>query len=150
MELESYEVEKNADKSDYFFYSQGPIGRIRKVIRFRRIRELGVNTYNLAFGDLVESTMELNDRSVTNNNDRLKVLATVAKVVDDFINSRPNAIIYVKGSTLSRIRLYQMAIAAFWLEISIRYVVLGKTKDEWIFFRKGVNFEEFLVYRKIV
>ena len=94
--------------------------------------------------------MELNDRAVTNNNDRLKILATVARVVDDFIDSRPNAIIYVKGSTLSRIRLYQMAIAMFWLEINQRYEVLGRTKDEWIFFRKGMNFEEFLVYRKIV
>lgn len=54
----------------------------------------------------------------TNNEDRQKVLATVADTVVDFLNNHRQAAIFAKGSTASRTRLYQMNILAYWKEIT--------------------------------
>lgn len=37
-----------------------------------------INVYNLGFGDYDEASVSINDLSVTNNGDSLKVLSTVA------------------------------------------------------------------------
>lgn len=43
--------------------------------------------FNLAFGDYDENTKSINDLSVTNNGDSLKVLATVASTVYAFLTN---------------------------------------------------------------
>ncbi len=50
--------------------------------------------------------------AVTNNADKDKVpqRATVAATVIDFMKAHPDATLIATGSTLSRARLYQMAI----------------------------------------
>jgi hypothetical protein len=93
MELRSYDIIRSEDGEEFFFYSEGPNGRIKKAIRFHRIDALSMNTFNLAFGDWVEASQRLDDRSVSNNNDRLQILITVAKVVTEFMESNPSAII---------------------------------------------------------
>ena len=149
MEMERYTLVKNVNNSDYLFYSIGKMSITLKVVRFRQIKVLGESVFNVAFGDLNESTDEIDDKAISNNGDRLKILNTVASAIADFIEQRPNAIILAKGSTLSRVRLYQMAISSFWSRISQQYEIYGKTSGQWIPFRKGVNFEEFLLFRKI-
>ena len=89
----------------------------------------GISYYNLGFGDLDPSTGKINDLAVTNNKDREKILATVAATVLDFIKRFPDAIIYAKGSTLARTRLYQIGIAAHWDEIGSVLYVYGYEKD---------------------
>jgi len=42
-----------------------------------------------------------------------------------------------------------MGIALTWSEIKERYEVWGKRANKWSPFEKGVNYEEFLVFRKI-
>jgi len=41
MEWEIYNLDKNADSLTYAFYSEGPKGRIRKVIQFQQLDDLG-------------------------------------------------------------------------------------------------------------
>ena len=147
MELETYDI-KAWDKYSYTFYSEGPNGRIKKGINFQRMEEIGINVFNLAFGDVDESTGRINDLSISNNNDRLKILMTVAEAVIDFIQSVPNAIIIIKGSTLSRTRLYQMGISSFWSEIKRHYNIYGNLDNKWLPFQKGVNYERFLLFKK--
>ena len=149
MELERYELSTDIYGFEYFFYSEGPKGRIKKIITFRHVVGMSSNVFNLAFGDWEEATGRLNDRSVSNNNDQLKVLNTVAKATKDFLEFRPGAFILMRGSTSSRIRLYQMTIATFWHDINQQYELYGKFGEEWISFRKGLNFEEFMIFRKI-
>jgi hypothetical protein len=149
MEMSGYEVEKDKKDFIYWFYSEGPRGRIRKIVKFQRTPELGGNVFNLAFGDFEESTGRMDDQTVSNNSDHLKVLHTVAKVVLEFINFWPNAIIWVKGSTSSRTRLYQMGISSFWIEITREFEVYGKTGQDWMPFKRGANYKEFLVFKKI-
>jgi len=144
------ELERMADegKDEFLFYSEGLRGRIKKMVRFRQIKGLGNNTYNLAFGDWDEAAGRLDDKSVSNNNDSLKVLSTVAQTVIEFMKSRPNAIILVKGSTLPRVRLYQIAVSAYWPVISQQYQIYGKVAGKWLPFEKGVNYQEFLIFKK--
>jgi hypothetical protein len=51
MEMERYNVERDEEDFVYLFYSEGPKGRIRKMVRFQRIPDFGRNVFNLAFGD---------------------------------------------------------------------------------------------------
>ncbi len=83
MEWEIYELEK--DEKGYWFYSEGPRGRVRKVIEFQWVRCLGSSTFNLAFGDFKDGADRMDDRSISNNHDRLKVLHTVATAVIYFL-----------------------------------------------------------------
>jgi len=46
-------------------------------------------------------------------------------------------------------RLYQMGIASAWQEIKERYDILGKCNNNWKPYKKGVNYEAFLVFKKI-
>ncbi|HWK02371.1 MAG TPA: hypothetical protein VNS58_01985 [Puia sp.] len=130
------------------FYSEGPRGKIKKVVIFRHARKFGENVFNLAFGDQHELPDQINDVAISNNNDPIKVLNTVALTVVDFIEKRPNAIILIEGSTLSRTRLYQMRISFHWLEISEYYEVYGEYGKKWLPFQKGVNYKRFLVFKK--
>jgi hypothetical protein len=149
MERERYELERTVNGLDFVFFSEGPKGRIAKGIRFREVKGIGRNTFNLAFGDLKEDTGRLDDRAITNNDDRLKVLNTVAAAIVDFLSFRPTAIILVKGSSLSRVRLYQMMIASIWSNIHQQFEVYGRMGREWAPFQIGLNYEEFILFKKI-
>ncbi|MBN9379338.1 MAG: hypothetical protein J0H74_01150 [Chitinophagaceae bacterium] len=149
MELEGYKIKREEGNFIYWFYSEGPKGKIIKTIQFQHMLEYGKDFFNLAFGDVDEHTGGLNDKPITNNGDYQKVLLTVAKVVLNFINFWPRAIIQVKGNTLSRTRLYQMGIGAFWLDISQEVDILGELNGDWVPFKKGVNYTGFLVFKKI-
>jgi hypothetical protein len=149
MELSAYDLVKAFDSFDYSFYSEGPKGRIRKIVRIRPVKRLGPNAFNLAFGDLDETSGQLNDKVVSNNHDRLKILNTVAIAVLDFMGYNPNAFVLVKGSSLSRTRLYQMTINSFWPLINRQFILYGKIGDDWLPFKKGANDEEFMLFKKI-
>jgi hypothetical protein len=147
MEWEIYELEK--DEKGYRFYSEGPRGRVRKVIEFQWVRGLGSSTFNLAFGDFNESTGQLDDRSVSNNQDRLKVLHTVAVAIISFLRDHPRSILLIVANSLARARLYQMMISSVWKAIEKEYEVCGKHGPYWIPFVKGLNYSQFIVYKKI-
>jgi hypothetical protein len=77
MNKESYVVKKGQIISSYEFFSEGPRGKIRKVIAYQEIPgdEL---IFNLAFGDINEMG-EIDDLAISNNSDARKILITVAK-----------------------------------------------------------------------
>ena len=56
--------------------------------------------------------------------------------------------VYAKGSTPARTRLYQMGINSNWSEIEPLMLVLGFVDGKWEIFKKNVNYEAFLVQRK--
>jgi hypothetical protein len=67
----------------------------------------------------------------------------------NFIDDSTISNILIRGRSPARMRLYQMGIASAWEEINERYDILGKCNNNWIPFKKGVNYEAFLVFRKI-
>jgi len=62
----------------YEFVSEGPKGRIKKIVQYT---DTGTeNVYNLAFGDYDEKTKNIDDISITNNGDCTKVFATLLQL----------------------------------------------------------------------
>lgn len=125
MKKEKYHY-KTEGLFEYFeFYSEGSKGVIKKVVEYQKTMQDGV--YNLAFGDYNEDAKGIDDLSVTNNGDSLKVLATVASTVYAFTEKHPNAWIIATGSTLARTRLYRMGITNNFAEISEDFTIFGYT-----------------------
>ena len=91
-----------------WIYKRRPEWEHKKIVEYSATGT--ENVYNLAFGDLDEITNTINDLSITNNGDSLKVLATVASTVYAFMEKHPNAWIVATGSTKVRTRLYRMGI----------------------------------------
>jgi len=132
----------------YEFISEGPKGRILKRVQYS---DTGTeNVYNLAFGDFNDETKEINDFSVTNNGDSLKVLATVASTVYAFTEKYPKAVIFATGSTAVRTRLYRMGITNNLAEIKEDFIVFGLTiaENKWEEFVIGDDYEAFLITKK--
>ena len=128
MQLETYPFAKQPESYYYVFYSDGPKGKIKKVVEFFRLQDQELEIYNLAFGDWDQNTNRFNDQIASNNSDRNKVLATVAATVMEFIQTHPGSIILATGSTTSRTRLYQMGIARIWNEITPMFEIQGYVK----------------------
>jgi hypothetical protein len=102
---------------DYEFNSEGPKGRIKKVVRYTPRNAGGVTYFNLGFGDWDQTQRKVDDRAITNNQDRDKILVTVAIAFLEFTKHFPDIPVYATGSTPSRTRLFQIGIAANWNEI---------------------------------
>ena len=131
----------------YEFVSEGSKGRIPKMVEYTETATAGV--YNLAFGDYNETTKIINDISVTNNGDSLKVLSTVASTVYAFLDKHPNAYIVATGSTNVRTRLYRMGITNNLAEIKEDFIVYGLSeKGTWDEFEIGEDYEAFLITKK--
>lgn len=147
MQEDSYQVKQSQQIYQYEFFSEGPKGRIRKVIQFQPL-DNAIPIYNLAFGDWDEKKVAINDTIKSNNGDRYKILVTVAQTVFNFMRSHPEATIIAQGSTASRTRLYQMGIATFLDEIKQHFRVAGYVNNQWESFRTNCNYEGFLLANK--
>ena len=147
MNLDRYPFRSNVSHLDFEFESSGPNGNITKVVRFSPQNANGITYFNLGFGDIDENG-NVNDLSKSNNNDRDKILATIASIVLEFTAHFPDVMVYAQGSTASRTRLYQMGIAAYWDEIKTILDVYGYIGGHWQRFEKQVNYQAFLVIRK--
>ena len=145
MNLDKYPVVSVDNRKAYEFLSEGPKGTIKKFVHFE---EIGKNLFNLAFGDWSEENQIINDKTRSNNDDRDKVLATVAATVIDFMKSYPGATIFAEGITPAKTRLYQMGINQNWLEISQLFTIKGLYEDRWEPFTHSKNYNAFTLTAK--
>jgi hypothetical protein len=131
MNLSGYNYNSSEDFLSYEFYSEGPNGLIRKVIRFtyRELPEIGFEYFNLGFGDWNYEKNKIEDFVVSNNEDADKVLATVALTVLDFTDRYPGVFVFAEGSTPVRTRKYQMGINRHFEEISKLFDVFGLVEN---------------------
>lgn len=148
MQLERYEYSTNETFLDFEFESEGPNGKIKKIVRYSPANASGKTYFNLVLGDWNEETGTLDDTAVSNNQDTERILATVAATVMDFTEQFPDVIVFARGSTPSRTRLYQMGISANMEEIDAFLQVYGLHRRKWEPFRKNVNYDAFLAVRK--
>lgn len=148
MEIRGYDFKMSEYLWSYEFFSEGPKGKIKKVVQFTPYFTDGRTCINLGFGDWDDEKKLFDDLIITDNKDSSKVLITVAQAVLEFTNTFPDALVYVKGSTPSRTRLYQIGITKNWIEISALFTVLGYSNNKWQLFLKNVNYEAFMINRK--
>ena len=149
MNLDQYPIISDGSYLTYKFDSIGPKGIIRKAVQYTPVRSIGKNIYNLSFGDMNKINGEIDDKVVSNNRDTEKIIVTVGFTSLLFVNHFPNAEILIVGSTNSRTRLYQMAINQNIIEIDKFFDLRGFRNGNWEKFKAGVNFEAFLVTKKL-
>jgi hypothetical protein len=146
MNLEKYRLKANKAYMSFMFTSVVPKGSIEKRIIYSKADERGV--YNLAFGDNIKGSNEIDDTVVTNNKDGEKVLATVAASVYVFTEKYPKAWVVLTGSTKTRTRLYRMGISLYFDELIQDFIIYGYLNEEWVNFEKNTDYEAFIVKRK--
>lgn len=146
MHLPRYDHYTNASKTIFEFVSEGPKGRIRKLVEYVPVDANDI--YNLGFGDASESEVLYDDMIVSNNGDSVKVLATVAATVYEFTDRYPKAAVLATGSTRSRTRLYRMSITRHLREIREQFAIFGYCRSNyWEEFNKEKDYEVFLLTR---
>ena len=146
MKLDRYELKSDERLTTFEFLSEGPKGKIEKIIQFSLVNQ--DNLYNLAFGDRKQLRGEIDDRIVTDNGDSEKVLATVVAAVYAFCDRFPHAWIYATGSTAARTRLYKMGINKYFDIVEADFEIFGQTQSEWERFIKGKDYQAFAIQRK--
>ena len=102
----------------------------------------------MAFSD-IDDDGEIDDIRISDNGDRNKILATIAKAVDEYTNLYPRRWVLFLGSTSHRTRLYRMAIAINLAELQPKFDIYGQVEDEFIPFYRNMPATAFLVRKKI-
>ena len=146
MRLEQYRLKANRTYLSFQFTSEGPKGKISKLIIYSETHIGGV--YNLAFGDRIGNTNEIDDMIVTDNKDSEKVLATVANSMYLFTDKYPQSWVVLTGSTQARTRLYRMGISIYFEELNKDFHINGYTDNKWVNFDKNIDFEAFSIKKK--
>ncbi|MBS1665146.1 MAG: hypothetical protein JST68_29135 [Bacteroidetes bacterium] len=134
----------------YTFVSEGQ-KRIRKVVDFSLFGI--IDTYNLAFGDLLPDG-SIDDEVNSNNGDIVRVLSTVVAILKDFTAANSRANIVFTGSTEGRMRLYTRILrtyyATFVKEFEIKAIVMqGDNYVEVEFDSRGWGYAVFIIKRKM-
>ena len=145
MKLPRYQLASGDNLTTFEFISEGPKGRIVKLIQFTPTNLKDV--YNLAFRDKDNATGRIDDIVISNNGDSEKVLATVVGSIYAFTDKNPEAYIYATGSTKSRIRLYRMGISKYLSEVKNDFEIYGEVKEGWENFKDGIEYDGFLAKR---
>lgn len=146
MKLPKYELTTEKSLNVYEFLSEGPKGKIPKLIKFSETTLKGF--FNLAFGDKNIETGEIDDKVVSNNGDSEQVLATVVSAVFAFTDLNKNAWVYATGSNKARTRLYRMGVNKYLDEVEKDFWVFGMLNGEWEKFEKEADYTAFVVRRK--
>lgn len=148
MNVPKYRYKSEKKLRHFEFISQGPKGLIHKMVEYTETGQ--ENVFNLAFGDYDKKTKSINDITITNNGDSLKVLATVASTVYAFTEKYPECWVFATGSTNARTRLYRMGITNNLAEIQHDFKVFGLRGDtnKWEEFITGEDYEAFLITKK--
>ncbi len=146
MNLERYELQSGEELEVFEFVSEGPKGRIPKIVQYFPTNYKDV--YHLGFGDKNLVTGSIDDTVVSNNNDSEKVLATVIATLYAFTDKHKDAFVYATGSTNSRTRLYRMGISKYLNEALKDFEIYGELEDSWELFKLGKDYNGFLVKRR--
>jgi hypothetical protein len=94
----------------YEFESVGINGIIKKVVTFQSQSGSQYFVHNLALGDYDEKTDITDYKNVSNNGDMPKVLATIFRIIFDFLTLHPNHVVNFMGNHPTKQKLYQRLI----------------------------------------
>ncbi|MCF2520551.1 DUF6934 family protein [Dyadobacter sp. CY351] len=132
---------------DYLSFTFSSISQkhiVRKKAEFLLISE---DVCNFAFGDLTENN-EIDDRAVTDNKDTNMVLATVIRILLEFLDTHKNKAVYFQGSTPSRTRMYQIILRKEKPNWETSLIVYGIFDGEIMPYETDFKFDAFIVKQK--
>jgi hypothetical protein len=108
------------DELFWGFKSEGVKGIIPKVVLFT---PLGRNKWNFAFGDWRNN--DVDDKIMTNNQDVVKVIGTVAKIAIEFFTYHPNAVLVIKPVDEKRKKLYNIVFQRHFETVKSHFKIVG-------------------------
>ena len=108
-------------KTHYFFESVGAERNIWKIVQFSHVEK---NIWNLGFGDL-KADGSVDGSVITNNQDTLKVIRTVAKIAIDFLAQYPDYSLEIEPVDEKRKRLYNNIFQKYAKDMDMYFDVLG-------------------------
>jgi hypothetical protein len=146
MKREVYKCVKILDLTVYEFYSIGPNGRIRKLIKLNLVQRIPL-IFTLELGKALAKN-KIDVFSVTDNKDTEKILSSVTEVLIEFLHERHEALVLFEGSTSARTRLFQIWISKALDKYGDLISIEGRIGNRWHRFEKGVTFDAFLIKRK--
>lgn len=127
------------------FISTGKNGEFIKRIEFRPIEV--PNYYELVFGDKRKDG-SISVYTISNNGDKNKILRTIAEAVRDFLQVYSQAIVFFKGVTPGRTRLYQIAISLHFNDLTKEYEITVLQNGKRLPFRKNIKADAFYVRKR--
>ncbi len=136
---EHYSYIATQQNTIFFFESVGIQGSIVKAVAFQLNKK---GTWNLGFGDL-EDDYKVNDKTISNNQDVLKVLSTVAKVAYIFIETYPDRVISIVPVDEKRKLLYNRVFQRHFEDIDKQFEVIGTINESDEPYSTGKMYDEF-------
>ena len=119
---------------------------VKKVIVFSAINDRN-DIFNLGLVDALDDG-SYSDKSVTNNQDLEKVMATVIRALLLFFEKHPTKMVYIQGSTKERTRLYQIIVARELSEVEKIFTIFGLKESYSEPFQKNQNYDAFVLALK--
>ena len=128
----------------YLFVSRGQKGEILKAVLFQQYKTK--NNYNLAFGDVQDG--KLSNKVVSNNNDFVKVLSTVAKCAYVFLERNPGTILHIQPVDDRRRNLYNAVFKRHYEALTENFEIWGKRNRRRETYQPQKDYDSFeLIHR---
>ena len=143
MKQDFYNYEVGNDGLYFSFTSVSEHKIIPKIIVYTPFPN-DPNFFNLALGDILENG-EISDLTVSNNSDMEKVIATVIRTMFNLFENHPDKLIYFKGSTPERTRLYRIIITKELNEANKLFDLYGIIDDRLEDFEINRPYQAFVI-----
>jgi hypothetical protein len=143
MITESYHYIALKQQTRFVFESEGIQGKIIKIIEFSLLEN---GEWNLGFGDVKDGRID--DSVVSNNQDIVKVLQTVAKAIYEFLQTYPLSIIVINPVDEKRKRLYNTVFQRHFVDIESIFIITGIIKGEKEIYSPQKNYDNFQIRLK--
>ncbi len=127
----------------YGFQSIGKQGVINKIVIFDRIEK---NRYNFGFGDFLDGKIE--DKIVSNNDDLVMVISTVAACAYDFFERYPKAVLEIQAVDERRLNLYNRIFKNRHLEMQDLFVIEGYMDGQKVPYHPNQFYQKFEIRLK--
>jgi hypothetical protein len=145
--LSSFKPDKKSLLVAYEFVSEGPRGRIPKIVVF--FETLKPDIFDFYFGDKNEDTCSIDEKLlVSDNNDTQKIFNTLIYAAYIFTNKNKNASIIIRESDKLRTRLFQMICNKHLDFINYYCFFFGLYNNTWVEFTRNTNYDAFLFERR--
>ena len=141
-----YDYTSENERLWFEFESVSDRKTVRKIVIYTPFDD-DPTLYNLALVDAFPDG-SFSDKSVSNNDDLEKVMATVIQTLLRFFEGNPSAMVYIEGSTAERTRLYRIAIRREFSEIDTIFTVYGVTDSDTEPFVPNQNYQAFVIALK--
>ena len=142
MDLEFYPFYADEDRLYFDFLSVSPERTIRKAVIFTPLSTHKV--FNMALVD-VRPDGSICDKTISNNGDLEKIMATVFQCVAQFFEFYPQANIYVQANTPARNRLYRIIISRELSRIKKYYEIYGTIDSVAELFEPGKDYKLYTI-----